>query len=80
VEQKIQSENIKENLHILNPREQRVLELRYGIHNGVKETQRDIARILGISRSYVSRIENKALKKMIARLGNPDEEPWQRLD
>ena len=34
-----------------------ILKLRYGLVDGVRHTQREIARLLGISRSYVSRIE-----------------------
>lgn len=48
----------------LKDREKIVLELRYGLYNGVGKTQREIAKMLGISRSYVSRIEKKALKKL----------------
>lgn len=49
---------------VLKRREKTVLELRYGLSNGSEKTQREIAEILGISRSYVSRIEKKALKKL----------------
>lgn len=45
-------------------KEKMVLELRYGIRTGIAETQREIARKLGISRSYVSRIEKKALGRL----------------
>ena len=38
--------------------------MRFGIPDGVRKTQRDIAKILGISRSYVSRIEKKAVTKI----------------
>jgi len=51
----------------LTPREMTVIRLRYGL-NGKKElTQREVARHLKISRSYVSRIEKKALQKLRAR-------------
>lgn len=49
---------------ILKKREKIVLELRYGLLNGTGKTQREIAKMLGISRSYVSRIEKKAIKKL----------------
>lgn len=49
---------------VLKNREKTVLELRYGLRNGECRTQREIAKILGISRSYVSRIEKKAIKKL----------------
>lgn len=48
----------------LTPRERKIIELRYGLGNGREVTQREIACMLGISRSYVSRIETKALKKL----------------
>lgn len=48
----------------LDEREKQIINMRYGI-NGYKEyTQRDIAHKLGISRSYVSRIEKSALEKL----------------
>lgn len=48
----------------LTAKERLVLELRYGLGSGVAQTQREIARELGISRSYVSRIEKKALGRL----------------
>ena len=38
---------------VLTRREREVIEMRYGLFSGLKETQREIARKLGISRSYV---------------------------
>ncbi|MDR1532255.1 MAG: RNA polymerase sporulation sigma factor SigK [Clostridiales bacterium] len=49
---------------ILKGREKTVIELRYGLYNGEEVTQREIAEMLNISRSYVSRIEKKALNKL----------------
>jgi RNA polymerase sporulation-specific sigma factor len=49
---------------VLKGREKLVLELRYGLFNGNSKTQREIAQLLGISRSYVSRIEKKAIRKL----------------
>jgi RNA polymerase sporulation-specific sigma factor len=53
---------------VLKHREKIVLELRYGLLNGTSKTQREIAKMLGISRSYVSRIEKKAIKKLSKEL------------
>ena len=53
---------------VLSERERLVLIHRYGILGRVPRTQREVAAILGISRSYVSRIEKKALEKMRAAL------------
>lgn len=51
---------------ILSPRERTVLKMRYGLYNEDEYTQREIARELGISRSYVSRIEKSAIEKLRA--------------
>ena len=48
----------------LSKRERLVLKMRYGLYNEEEYTQREIARRLGISRSYVSRIEKSALEKL----------------
>ena len=50
----------------LSQREKLVLKMRYGLYNGEQYTQREIARQLGISRSYVSRIEKSAVEKLRA--------------
>ncbi|MCL6479232.1 MAG: helix-turn-helix domain-containing protein, partial [Peptococcaceae bacterium] len=44
------------------------LELRFGLLDGIRKTQREIAKTLGISRSYVSRIEKRALLKIIREM------------
>ncbi len=49
---------------ILSPRERLILKMRYGLYNQEEYTQREIAAQLGISRSYVSRIEKSAIKKL----------------
>lgn len=49
---------------VLTPREQKVILNRYGIQGHAPRTQREVASMLGISRSYVSRIEKKALLKL----------------
>ena len=49
---------------VLSPREQLVIIKRYGRDGSVPHPQREIAASLGISRSYVSRIEKKALEKL----------------
>lgn len=54
--QKVESE--------LSPRERTVLKMRYGLYNEEEYTQREIAGLLGISRSYVSRIEKSAIEKL----------------
>ena len=53
----------------LNEREARIIKLRYGLDGSPPMTQRETAKVCGISRSYVSRIEKKALAKLNAELG-----------
>ena len=48
----------------LTPRERKIIVLRYGLIDGKCRTQREIAAMLGISRSYISRIEKKAVSKL----------------
>lgn len=52
--------------HCLKDTEKEVIGMRYGLYGGKEHTQREIADMLGISRSYVSRIEKKALLKLKA--------------
>ncbi|SMB95288.1 RNA polymerase sigma factor, sigma-70 family [Desulfonispora thiosulfatigenes DSM 11270] len=65
VEVSFEYQNLLEKIKILNKREKKVLELRFGLINGIKKTQREISKMLGISRSYVSRIEKKAIEKLV---------------
>ena len=64
VDRKFEERNLREKLKDLTPKERQVLEMRYGLRSGVRKTQREIARMLGISRSYVSRIEKKAVNRL----------------
>ena len=52
----------------LTEQERQVIVLRYGIGNGKSHRQREVAQLTGISRSYVSRIEKRALEKLKAVL------------
>ena len=61
-------ENIKlinKYIKVLNEREKDIIKRRYGLDNTKEETQKYIAKTLNISRSYVSRIEKRALIKML---------------
>lgn len=55
---------LKEHFRVLDEREKTVLIYRYGLNNEEELTQKEIAKLLGISRSYVSRIEKRALMKV----------------
>lgn len=54
-------EKVHEVLSSLPARERLVLELRYGMTDGRQHPQHEVARVLGISRSYVSRVEKRAI-------------------
>ncbi len=73
--QSIESEVDRELLSIalerLSPREKDIMELRFGVKNGVQKTQKEVADLLGISQSYISRLEKRIigrLKKEISRM------------
>jgi len=62
---KIQIKRLQEVIRkVLHGREKTVIEMRYGLEGQDELTQREIAGELGISRSYVSRIEKKALSRL----------------
>ena len=56
---------LRKYLNILTKREREVLTKRYGLDNTDEITQKEIAKELGISRSYVSRIEKRAVTKIL---------------
>ena len=60
---------------VLTEREAKIIKIRYGIDNMEPKTQRETAQLCGISRSYVSRIEKKALEKLREALGE-DASPY----
>ncbi|NHM28329.1 RNA polymerase sporulation sigma factor SigK [Desulfofundulus sp. TPOSR] len=60
----MEQDRLWKQLEQLSPQERKVLVLRFGLKDGARRTQREIARRLGISRSYVSRIEKRALSRL----------------
>ncbi len=65
IDLKIKSEKVRVLVNSLsNKREKLIIVLRYGLDNKEPMTQREIAKMLGISRSYVSRLEKKALDRL----------------
>ena len=68
VDKKLQIKSLYDNMkYILSPREKKIIELRYGLIDGFQATQKDIAKRMNISRSYVSRIEKKAIGKLFKK-------------
>lgn len=66
-------EKVRRVLHALPARERMVLELRYGLTDGVTHPQHEIAKMLGISRSYVSRVEKRAVELLRGAVESRDE-------
>lgn len=58
-------ESLQQYFKVLTPREKEIIIKRYGLNDKDAITQKEIAKQLGISRSYVSRIEKRALTKML---------------
>jgi len=68
VEEIHQKDNIKllqKYINVLSKREKEIIECRYGLNNKEEETQKEIAKRLNISRSYVSRLEKRATTKIL---------------
>lgn len=65
VDLKIKSEKLHQYIkEALDNRERSIIQMRYGIDGQKPKTQREVAKLMGISRSYVSRIEKKALQDL----------------
>ena len=71
VENKLQIQKLYDKINFaLMDREKTIIQMRYGLLDGNPRTQRELALILGISRSYVSRIEKRALKRLNKELNS----------
>ena len=71
IEEKLRAENLYKTIDSeLLPREKEIIYLRYGLFGKRAYTQREVAQKLGISRSYVSRIEKKALEILKEKIKN----------
>ena len=72
VENQCEQERLGRQINRLSNREKWVLEMRFGLPDGSRKNQRDIAKLLGISRSYVSRIEKRAISKLSKNLASEE--------
>ena len=55
---------LKKFIETLSERDKKIMVMRYGLNKGEEYTQKEVANILGISQSYISRIEKKVIKKL----------------
>lgn len=53
----------------LNERDRTIIDLRFGLHSGKEKTQKEVADLLGISQSYISRLEKKIIEKLKREIG-----------
>lgn len=65
IHQKDNIELLQKYINVLSKREKEIIESRYGLNNKEEETQKEIAKRLNISRSYVSRLEKRATTKIL---------------
>ncbi len=71
IEDEVDKELLQTAIKKLSLREKKIMELRFGLANGVEKTQKEVADMLGISQSYISRLEKRIisrLKKEISRM------------
>ena len=64
IEDEVDKALLKISIDKLSSRERNIIELRFGFGNGVEKTQKEVADMLGISQSYISRLEKKIIRKM----------------
>lgn len=64
IEEEVDRKLLNLALQKLNGRERRIMELRFGLTDGTEKTQKEVADMLGISQSYISRLEKRILKRL----------------
>ncbi|WP_100373282.1 RNA polymerase sporulation sigma factor SigE [Bacillus sp. FJAT-45037] len=64
IEEKVDRKLLVKALHTLNEREKQIMELRFGLAGEEEKTQKDVADMLGISQSYISRLEKRIIKRL----------------
>lgn len=68
LEQDAERASLRRSVEQLSPRERQIMELRFGLTDGVERTQKEAADALGISQSYISRLEKRIIRTLKARL------------
>lgn len=64
IEDEVDKVLLKASIEKLSNREKNIMELRFGFISGTEKTQKEVADMLGISQSYISRLEKKIMNKM----------------
>ncbi len=68
IEESVEKQLLFSALEHLNPRERQIMHLRFGLAGGQEKTQKEVADILGISQSYISRLEKRILSRLHVEL------------
>lgn len=68
LEQDAERATLRQSVALLSPRERQIMELRFGLVDGVEHTQKEAADAIGISQSYISRLEKRIIKELRKRL------------
>ena len=68
IESEAEREMLREAVAELCDREREIMEMRFGLVDGKEKTQKEVAELIGISQSYISRLEKKIIKKLRSRL------------
>ena len=69
IETSVEKELLIEALKTLSPREREIMQMRYALGGGEQKTQKEVADLLGISQSYISRLEKKILVRLKKEFG-----------
>ncbi len=64
IEERVDRRLLVKALHTLSDREKQIMELRFGLTGTEEKTQKDVADMLGISQSYISRLEKRIIKRL----------------
>ncbi|MBD4894182.1 sigma-70 family RNA polymerase sigma factor, partial [Xanthomonas citri pv. citri] len=64
IEANVDKKLLKKALEQLNEREKQIMELRFGLVGEEEKTQKDVADMMGISQSYISRLEKRIIKRL----------------
>lgn len=68
LEQSAERATLRQSVALLSPRERQIMELRFGLLDGVERTQKEAADALGISQSYISRLEKRIIRELKKKL------------
>ena len=68
LEQDAERSTLRQSVNRLSPREKQIMELRFGLVDGVERTQKEVADAIGISQSYISRLEKRIIRDLRRQL------------